>query len=181
MTISYQLDEEDYLQYQLYAASQSERIKKTRRRRRWVIPVLYIVLGLFFLRDETNITWIVLIIIAILWLFFYPLWDSRYYKRHYTRWVRENVTDAIGRMTTVTISDDHITVSDGTSESKIALADIKEIVEIPGMILVRIKGGHSLVMPRNKIAGFGSLTNYLQDFANHSNIPYRKQDNWRWK
>ncbi|GAA4125836.1 hypothetical protein [Flavobacterium chungbukense] len=70
MLISYQLDENDFLQYQLYTASKSERIKKKRLKSKIVIPIIYGLIIAFDLYKGNTNSAIVFLVMGILWFFF---------------------------------------------------------------------------------------------------------------
>ena len=77
MELKYSLEKKDYLTYQLFQASQSETVKK-RRRRSWLfIPALYLVIGVLlnFLLSLSSM--IIFIAFGLIWLLFYP---------RYSRW-----------------------------------------------------------------------------------------------
>ena len=76
MTIEYTIEEADFLTHQLYIASRSERIKRKRKRSRLLVPIAYLVIGLYFyLQQQQNLGY-AFFLIGILWFFFYPLWDG---------------------------------------------------------------------------------------------------------
>ncbi|MFM2386952.1 MAG: hypothetical protein RL660_1709 [Bacteroidota bacterium] len=151
MTITYTIGENDYLSYQLFAASQSERIKKKRRRSRLMTPIGYIILALlFFLKGSVTIS-IGLLCVALLWFLVYPIWESRHYVNHYKNYIKENYHARFDKPGTLEINKDYCIAKDDASESKFLTTEIAQIQEIPSIILIALKGGQSIILPKEKI------------------------------
>jgi ABC-type multidrug transport system fused ATPase/permease subunit len=181
MTIHYKIDESDYLIHQLFVASKSERIKKKRLRSRIIVPLIYVVLGLYFLVQSNVLLAIIIFIIGILWFFVYPIWERRHYIKHYKGLIKENYKDSLGIIATLEFDNDYILAKDTGSESKILTTEIEDICEIPTTVFVRLKGGQSLILPKDKIANFESLKSRLKELANHLKIKYNTDEKWEWR
>ena len=168
--------------HQLYIASTSERIRKKRRRNRIIVPLTYFALGLLisFFDDKLDLL-IVFFVIAIIWYIVYPIWERRHYIRHYRGFIKENYKDRIGRIATLEFTNDFILAKDNGSESKVLTTELEEIIEIPTTILLRLKGGQSIILPKEKISSIDILTTKLKELASHLKIRYKLDDNWKWK
>lgn len=151
MTIDYQIDENDFLTHQLFVASKSSRIRKKRQRNKIIFALIYTVFGLLsFLQDKVSLA-IFFFIIGLLWFFLYPLCEMRLYVRHYKSFINEKFKDRQGRIVTLEFANDYIIARDCGSESKVMTTEFEEIYEIPTIILVRLRGGQSLIVPKHKI------------------------------
>ena len=181
MTINYKIDENDYLRHQLFVASKSERIKKKRLRSRILVPLIYVVLGLYLLFQSNIPLAIIIFIFGMLWFFVYPIWERRHYIKHYKGFIKENYKDKLGITATVEFENDYILAKDSGSESKILTTEIEEINEIPTTVFVRLKGGKSLILPKDKIANFDNLKARLKELANHLKIEYIIDEKWEWR
>ena len=181
MTINYKIDENDYLRHQLFVASKSEHIKKKRLRSRILVPLIYVVLGLYLLFQSNIPLAIIIFILGMLWFFVYPIWERRHYIKHYKGFIKENYKDSLGITATMELNNDYILAKDSGSESKILTTEIEEINEIPTTVFVRLKGGQSLILPKDKIANFDSLKGRLKEIANHLKIEYISDEKWEWK
>lgn len=181
MTIDYKIDENDFLTHQLFVASKSDRIKRKRQRSKIILPLIYVGLGLLFLfQDRVSLT-IIFFIIGLLWFIIYPLWERRHYINHYKGYIKENYKDRLGRIATLELSNDYILAKDNGSESKVLTTELEEICEIPSTIFVRLKGGQSFILPKDKISEFDNLKTRLQELANHLKIKYDIDEKWEWK
>lgn len=181
MTIDYKIDENDFLTHQLFVASKSNRIKKKRQRSKIIVPLIYFSLGLLFLiQDKVSLT-IIFFIIGLLWFFIYPLWERRHYIKHYQGFIKENYKDRLGRFATLEFQNDYILAKDNGSESKVLTTELEEICEIPTTIYVRLKGGQSFILPKDKITDFDEVKAKLKELANHLKIKYNTDEKWEWK
>jgi len=181
MTIDYKIDEYDFLIHQLFLASKSDRIKKKRRKSKVIVSLIYVVFGLlFFFEDKYSLT-IIFFIIGLLWFLIYPLWERRHYKKHYQGFIKENYKDRFGRIATLEFSNDFILAKDNGSESKVLTTEIEEIIEIQSTIFVRLKGGQSFILPKDKITNIDSVTKRLKELADYLKIKYNIDEKWEWK
>jgi len=168
MIFEYSLDKNDFLMHQLYSASKSEHIKKRRQRNKILISILYIVLGLYFWLSKDFISAWVFIFFGILWFFFFPMWEKRRYINHFKAHINEHYKGRLGKNAIVNFENDFITEKVENSESKISTDELKEIYEIPAVLLIKLKTGQSLIIPKNKIKNL--VVQYLQNFLNADSI-----------
>jgi hypothetical protein len=157
------------------------RIKKKRQRSKVVVPLIYVALGLYFLFQSNVPLAIIFFIIGMLWFFVYPLWERRHYIQHYKGFIKENYKDRLGIIATLEFDNDYILAKDNGSESKILTTEIEDICEIPTTVFVRLKGGQSLILPKDKISNFDNLKVRLKELANHLKIEYNTDEKWEWK
>lgn len=181
MTIDYNIDENDFLTHQLFVASKSDRIKRKRLRNKVILPLIYVAFGLLFLFEDKYLMATIFFIIGLLWFFVYPLWERRHYTKHYKGFIEENYKDRIGRTATLEFSNDFILAKDNGSESKVLTTEVEEICEIPTTIFVRIKGGQSFILPKDKIPNIDNVTTRLKELADYLKIKYDHDENWEWK
>jgi len=181
MTINYKIDENDFLTHQLFVASKSDRIKKKRKRNKVILPLIYVAFGLLFLFQDKVSLAIIFFFISLLWFFVYPLWERRHYIKHYKGFIKENYKDRLGRTVTLEFNNEYILAKDNGSERKILTTELEEIREIPTTIFVRLKGGQSLILPKDKITDFDKVKARLVELADHVKIKYDTDENWEWK
>jgi hypothetical protein len=181
MTIEYHLDENDLLVHQLFIASQSARIKKKRSISRAIIPIAFVIVGIYYLTNADIVGLVVFVLFALLWYFFYPDWEKGHYSRHYRAFIKENFKNMIGVTTTLELNNDYILAVCNGSESKILTTQLEQIDEIPETIFVKLKTGHSFVFPKDKIENVDLLKDRLKDLATHLNVRYVVHDKWEWK
>ena len=114
------------------------------------MPILYITLGLSFASIDKPIYTFVFCGIGLAWYFLYPFWEKQRYIKHYQVFIRENYKDILGRIATLELNNDYILAKDNGNESKVLTAEIKKINEIPSAIYIRLNGGQSFLLPKDK-------------------------------
>ena len=181
MTIDYKIDENDLLTHQLFVASKSDRIKKRRQRSKVIVPLIYFAFGLLSLFEDMFSLTIIFFIIGLLWFFIYPHWERRHYIKHYKGFIKENYKGRVGKSATLEFNNDFIIAKDNGSESKVLTTEIEEINEIPATIFVRLKGGQSFILPKDKIANIDNVKARLKDLATYLKIKYDIDEKWEWK
>ena len=124
---------------------------------------------------------IIFFIIGLLWFFIYPLWEKRHYIKHYQGFIKENYKDRLGRAATLEFSNDFILAKDNGSESKVLTTELEEINEIPSTIFVRLKGGQSFILPKDKINDIDKVKERLKELADYLKIKYDTDEKWDWK
>ena len=182
MKIEFSLNENDFLVHQLYVASKSDRIRKKRQKNKIVSPIFFVVFGfLFYIQDKAIFAIFLFGIIGVLWFFFYPKWEKKHYVNHYKNFIKDNYKKRFGKNLTLDFNNDFILAYDDGSESKILTKELEEIDEITTTIFIRLKGGQSIILPKNKIENIDSLTKELKELATYLNIKYILDDKWEWK
>jgi hypothetical protein len=180
MTLQYTLDENDFLTHQLFIASKSKQISRKRKRSRIVIPVAYGAFAMLFYTQGRYELMAIFFLIAVLWFFIYPSWERKKYVKHYQNFIAENYKIRIGRMTSVALNNDQFITKDNGGESKILTTETDEIIEISTLILIRLKSGQSLIIPKLKIDNIEEVRSFLKSLADSLKINYCIKEDWKW-
>lgn len=86
--LTYTLDAEDYLAYQLYAASINPTVL-ARRKKEWVLTTLtFVLLGVLFYSSNNLFLGLYFWGVALLTVFCFPSYSRWRYKKHYLRHVK---------------------------------------------------------------------------------------------
>ena len=174
------LGETDFLTYQLYAASKSERIKKKRRLSWITYTVLWFSFAfLFHLSGQYGIRNI-LLLVALFYLIFLPLRLREHYKNHYLNNIREHYKNRFGVESEIWFDNDFLFESDPYAFTKIKLSAIKQINEIPSHIFIKLKYGPVVIIPKS-ITDLNKFKQELQAIAGRLNIPWNVEPDWKWK
>jgi len=180
MILQYSVNENDYLTHQLYVASKSERIIKKRFKNKIIVPLIYVLLGiLFYISENTNLA-LIFVLFSILWYFIYPIWERKRYVNHYKVLIMENFTEKLNHVATVELSDDFILTRDVGSESKVSTNEIVELIEISSLFLIKIKGGQSLIIPKEDTNQTEAIKLRLLELSKRLQVPYSEELNWKW-
>jgi hypothetical protein len=183
MTIVYALEEKDYLNYFLFSASKSDRVRKNRWRNKVIIPVAYLSFGIFIiLISQKDISWFAsFALLAILWFFIYPVYERGKFIRHYNSRIKENAKELLHKLGSLQIDNDYIYEKDNANESKFKTTEIVEITEISSNIFIKLNSAKSIVIPKDRILEIEALIQRLKDLAAYLNIQYNIENEWKWK
>jgi YcxB-like protein len=181
MKLEYQLDENDYLQHQLYTASKTERIKKQRIKSWIFVSLTFFLISLLFLKNEDKSTFYIFIMVGIITLIFYPYYLRNHYKNHYLKFIKDTYKNRFGKMSIIEFFDEEIVTNDSDSESKVKYSALDEFNEIDGHIFLKLKTSGSFIIPKLKIENLENLKSELKNIAEKYNIKQNVELEWKWK
>ena len=151
MKLEYKIDEQDFLDFQLFTASQSDRI-----RRKMLNGWIFLTLGFglvavyFFLKYNILFT-IHFGLSSIVCGLFYPKCFRCRYKKHYKNHIRENYANRFDESEYIEINNETIFCKDKSGEGSINISQIEKVDETVKHFFVKIKTGMSLIIPKLKI------------------------------
>lgn len=125
MIIDYYIDENDFLTYQLYTASRSNRLNKARKQRIVIIPLLYIAFGLVLLWMDNVLTSCIFFTLGTL-VFSVPYEEKKRYIKNYKGYIKENYKDRLGKVTKLELSNEFILAKNDEMENKVSTTEIEE-------------------------------------------------------
>ncbi len=179
--LEFNLDEDDYLNLQLYAASQNPLIKKQRKRRTFIIPGFFVLLGIVSFYSLPPYAGCIYIILGIIFFILYPFYSAWLYKRHYKRHVKQYYDQAASNHISMKIDDESIMTFDAKGESTIKINTLEEIIEIGDYFYLQLSKAAYLIIPKKKIDSEKLLRQHLIECRNAYNIPITIDPNWKWK
>lgn len=181
MQLHYSLDPQDFLQYHLFAASHSKRLR-TKRKKAWlVISACLLFLALLSYSSNDNYLAFFFLIFGIITFIFYPFFQRHHYKRSYEKHIREQYKNRFGKLASIEFKDDIIETTDSASETKMYLSEIGGITETGEYFFIIIKSGGHFIIPKRKIGKLAALKEFLRSLCQKLNIPYLEELTWRWK
>jgi hypothetical protein len=182
MTITYNIEPDDYLTYQLYMASKSKEIKKKRLRNWILVPFIYILFaGLaFFIGKQRNIA-LVFSILATLWIGIYPFYSKWMFKDRFRKFIIKNSKEKFGKKVSLTINDNTLSLTDKINSSEVKLSEITSINEIASHYFIKLANGSSIIIPKNQLENDINALNFVQKFLVKHQSKMVKELNWKWK
>jgi hypothetical protein len=177
MILEFKIDEQDFLDYQLFAASKSVRISK-RKRDGWIVMTvgpIFVAISFYFTQ---NIAMVVFFgIAAIICGIFYPKYFNWRYKKHYKTYIKENYPKRFGQIETLEINNDNIFFKDKTGEGKINLSEFECVDETSNHFFVKVSTGVSLIIPKKGLNNNDEIRKKFNDLE----LTVNDETNWRWK
>ena len=177
MTIEYKIEEQDFLEFQLFTASKSDRINK-KKRNGWVLLTAgsFIVAFYFYLNKNTAMT-IYFGIVALACGLFYPKYFKWRYKKHYKAFIKENYSKRFGQIESLEINGDYIFSKDKTGEGKINLNEIERVDETDNHFFLKISTGLSLLIPKGELVNIEELREKFKEIG----VIVNDETKWTWK
>lgn len=177
MKLTYSLTEEDFLQHQLYVASQSDRIKKKRQKSRVNLAIAYLVMSGYFLWQGEFVVTLTFVMIAILWYLLIPGYEAKRYRKHYQGFIREGLKNKIGEVSSIEFGDDFLFCESGKSESKISVDDFEEFLELKKYFFLKLKQGERIIIPKRKISNVDAFRDFIKKYE----VDFFIETDWEWK
>ncbi len=173
------LSEDDFLTYQLYAASKSNQIKKSRKIGRILIPLMYFVVFILFIITTRYTLGIIILSIGILWFLIYPIYSKKRYLNYYKKFIQENYKNRIGIEGLISIENGFIITKDQTGDGKIKLSEVDAIVEIDTHIFIHLKQNISMIFKKNNDKN-DLINQFVKIIETENNIEKTIELNWKW-
>jgi len=148
MILEFELYEQDFLEFQLFAASQSKQISKNKLRSWLLVTLMFAALAVVFYFKSGNSMAIYFGIATIAAALLYPKYLAWYYKRHFTTYVKENYSYRFGEEVHIEIDNQTIFCKDKAGEGTINTSEIEKVDETDNHFFVKIKSGVSLIIPK---------------------------------
>lgn len=178
MKIEYTLTEEDFLEYQLYITSLSKSITKKRLIARFAVPVLYILISIFFYFYDNNQNAILIcIFLGALWLLVYPLYSKYRYKRFYLNYIKKNYKDRLDQVDALKLGNNtYFYVKEQGKEGKVKTTDVAKLIELKNHFFLQMKKEGAIILPKTYILNVEAFKKIITDL----NIEYLNETDWRW-
>lgn len=181
MTLTFSLDQNDYLQQQLFSASKTRRIKKQRLSAWMIVSWSMVVLGVLFYKSKNMFLTYYFLAFGIISFLFYPFYQRWHDKNHYAKFTADNYKNRFGQTIHVEFTEFAIECNDITGESKIHLMGIENITETGDYFYPKLKSGETIIIPKAKIDEVSELRMELKQICNRLSIDFIEDLNWKWK
>lgn len=177
MKLEYKIEEQDFLDFQLFAASKSDRINKKKRNGWLILTVGSIAITIYFFLKQNDILTIYFGLATLIVGIFYPKYFTWRYKKYYKKHIRENYSKRFDEMELLEFRDDSIYTEDKIGEGRINLSEVEKIDETLNHFFLKISTGQSLIIPKKEIE---EITELRQMFLNLG-LNVNSDLNWKWK
>lgn len=180
MKIITTLSEQEFLNYYLYLSSQSKKIQSDRQRSEKIVPFSFICVSAYFVYRSNIFLSVIFLCLAVVWYFFFPKFNKKYYLWHYKNYVNKSYKNQINKTFVIEFIENSILIKYDNYESKISFKTLDKIVELDTIIFLKLKDDNSIILSKNKINGLIQLRNFLENLAINLNIDYVYEEQWEW-
>jgi len=177
--LNYSLKKEDYLIFQLFAATKNPVMKKQRRTSRFLILIILALIGFLFLNSNTLMSYYFFFAAAAFFLV-YPLYSKWFYKRHFKKHADQFFDPDTGILS-VRFSNLYMETSDKKGNSSVKFSELMSITETGDYFFIQITKANYIIIPKREVADVEALRDHLQRSGSEQNIPYSTELNWKWK
>ena len=162
LQIEYQLDENDFMEFQLFAASQSPLIAKKKRRSWLLLSLASTALTINFIINQGNFLAVYFGVVSASIIMFYPRYINWQYKRHFRKHIRENYVNRFGTIEYLEFHDDHLFVRDKIGEGTINVSEVECVDETPNHFFLKVSTGMSIIIPKNGLSNLDEIREEFQ-------------------
>jgi len=180
MTLNFIITEEDYLQSRLFISSKSKTVKRTRKKSWLFLTGAFFIASLVSFLPQDTFFGYYFLIITILTLLFYPQYQKRVYKRHYKKYVNENLKHHFNESATITFNADSVEMTDKTGFTQVNITEIDQITEIEKYFYLRTKSNQYLIIPKDRLNELDNVKLFFLSLAKQLNIEFISELNWKW-
>ncbi|RAK70426.1 YcxB family protein [Hymenobacter edaphi] len=180
MHLSYSLQADDFLHYQLYAASHSPVVRRSRLRSWIIITLAFVSLAYIFYQEHVTSLMVYFALLAVASAALYPLYSRWRYKRHYRKHIETNYQGQIGATVVLELTDSLLRSVDKASRNELQLRELYQIVETSQAFLLRYNPAGAVIVPKNQV-DVAALASELHRLANLNGIEYVDDQSWQWK
>ncbi|CAM3868828.1 MULTISPECIES: YcxB family protein [Flavobacterium] len=181
MKIQLSLYKNDFLEYQLYTDSKNKRISKKKRNTWLMLTSSFLLFAVitFYYHDKQHSY--LLFIITIITFLFFPFYQRKQYKTHYSKHIEENYYNRFGQESTLNFEEEYITSNDANFETKMNYTAFEELNEIKDYYFIKLKTGGSLIIPKNKLTNSEEFHLEINKIADKFNWKKNVELDWKWK
>lgn len=176
----FQSTKTDYLAYQLYVASTSPRILRKRKKGKYLVTIVYVVLSILILINNVNFLGFAFLAFALMWFLFYPIYEAKKYIKHFETFYEENFDKKQGTDVRIELGEHEIKAFDYAGEGKRRIDSIEEIAETQHHVFVKLSPGMAYIIPKYRIENHLELNQWVKSTCQKYNIPHIVDMNWKW-
>ena len=151
MKITFQLTQDDLVEFNLYHSAHSPLHIKTLRRQRVLVPIIYLVISVFGAMRVDLVFAGIFAALSILWFLLFPKWTKKRYRKHYIKHIEENFSSIDKEPVTIELKDDGIHSTSHMGHSVFKYSVVEKIVENDDVTYIYIGKGMALVLPHDRV------------------------------
>ena len=181
MKLNYQLTEEDYLQFCLFAASQNLTLRDAKRRILFLLILMFSLGSVWIYFRFHSLFFITFSVTGILYCVFYYFYGYRsVFKRAYKKNVKRLFKEKIGMELSVVSDNELITILSNQTKLEINLTNVDFIEEIADYYFIKLKTSDRIIIPKRIFENGTNSEASLRNFAKQNNITIKQLLDWKF-
>jgi len=175
MKITITLTEKDFLINQLFLISSQKDYKKKNTKKRFLFPVIFMLIGIFLLFFKLKTLAQGMLILSVIWLIVYPSYKRWFLKKFYMAFISKQYKDSFNVETHYTLAQKNIKIKNEHINMDIPFANIQNIVEIPSHFFLILEDESTVIFPKHQIDA-----NFIDTLSSKTNTQIEQKLNWKW-
>jgi prepilin signal peptidase PulO-like enzyme (type II secretory pathway) len=175
MNFKFSITAEEFLTFQLYTLSKSENVRKKMKRGQIFATILGVILAFNLFISDALWPSIVMLLVCIAIYFYYPIYHKWRMKRNYKKYIDYAYKERFDHPEELTFHPKGVLSKNISGEGEIAKADLMELVEIEKLLLLRMKNGASIILPKKEVDEAEVKANVKK-----LGLPFRQELDWRY-
>lgn len=181
METKYHLNQDDYLAYQLFAASINDRIKK-QRKWSWIITATaFAAMATLFYTEDNTVLGHYFSMATVVAILFFPYYSRWRYRRHYARYVSETLKNSFGSEIKLEINAETINTVDENGYSTIKTSQLAAVYETGDHFFLKLASGQALIIPKRELGDLSVISGTIKELTRKLAISHMKNEKWKWK
>ena len=180
MVYQYSLSKPDYLHYMFYSTSKSRKVAKRRSLNKLLLMVMVLMTVYFLYSKNWPFASAVFFLLCIPLYFLYNTFERKQYLKHFNRFIDNHFTKYIDKSSTIELAETNFHVIDDEDQWH-NYADIEEITDTSELLILQLKNGVAILLPKKKIDQSAELIETFKQKATQYQIAYVDQQSWKWK
>lgn len=183
LEIHYTLNENDFLNLQLYLASNDENFKKQRTKDKYRIVILSLLFGLILFFDSGyNLYSYYFLGSALVFLLIHPWWSKYFYKRIFKSKVIGPLKNSLPQTISLTLREESIDLINKENIRSFYIQDLQAIIEIQDyFFFMQASDSPPIIVPKKEIANISIIYEQLEQYHKDFNISFIKDLQYKWK
>jgi uncharacterized membrane protein len=185
MQLQFKLEEQDFLNFQLYCGDKSRDFFNFRFKYILNLTIFYVVVNIFLFINKSffyfneNIPYYFTVMSIISLLYCYFFYSKIYYKKNIIKNLDKLYEQNIDKISTIQFEKEKIIKTDSYSKYETEYNSIEFIEELKDYFYFKIKSGVRIIVPKSS---FQSVENYktLKDLILAHNILLINEKEWKW-
>ena len=177
MKIEYKVEEQDFLDFQLFNASISDKINNKKKNGRVLLTFVFQLAAVYFYVNESFYMTIYFVVISLISILFYSKYFIWRYTKHYKTYVNDNYSTRFGQLESIEITDEFIYSKDKTGEGKIKVSAVEKVDETNNHFFLKISNGLFVIVPKSGMENVSEFRDKL--IALH--LMVNNYTDWKWR
>jgi len=180
MDFKYNVQREDFLNFQLFQISQTEEFQSKMSRQRMTISLFLIALAVYLGVEKMYLFSGIAVVLAGLWFFLLPQRMKRLYKTKYDAEIGDKFVKRFGVEATLSVTDTTIRTADSGGYAEKRWAEVAKIVHLSSMTLVIFQDKNTFILPQATTENYHHLIQFMDKRGNELNKEIIDKTGWKW-